>query len=39
MTEALCASLRQKIDEQIERTLHLIRLLPDGRIDTRSRTR
>jgi hypothetical protein len=34
MTEALCASLRQKIDEQIERTLHLIRLLPDGRNDT-----
>jgi hypothetical protein len=34
MPEALCASLREKIDEQIERTLHLIRLLPDGRIDT-----
>jgi hypothetical protein len=34
MTEALCASLREKIGEQIERTLHLIRLLPDGRMDT-----
>jgi hypothetical protein len=33
MAEPLCASLLEKIDEQIERTLHLLRLLPNERID------
>src|ERR1051325_3256639 len=30
MSNRLCATLRDKIEEQIERTIHLIRLLPAG---------
>jgi len=33
MDQPLCASLLSKINEQIERTNHLIRLLPSNRID------
>ena len=31
----LCAALLEKIGEQIERTTHLISLVPDGRLDWR----
>src|SRR4051794_28408171 len=34
MPQPLCASLLAKIEEQIERTAHLIRLLPADRLQT-----
>jgi hypothetical protein len=34
MSEPLCASLREKIDEQLERTIHLTRLLPETCVET-----
>jgi hypothetical protein len=33
MLEILCVSLFEKIDEQLERTMHLIRILPEERLD------
>jgi hypothetical protein len=34
MPQTLCASLFAKVDEQIERTIHLIDLLPPDRVNT-----